>query len=116
MLDPPKKQETYIIPPDPAIVEGDIEPGAKIYDDPKLQGNELPQHARTVPIAQADNSNSASGSSTMKGNGEKPDSVPEIPHSTSAPSSVPLTISPTEERPSLPLSRISSEGVISRPS
>ncbi|KAI0341896.1 hypothetical protein BDW22DRAFT_1357982 [Trametopsis cervina] len=98
MLDPPKKKEAFIIPPDPAIVEGDVEPGAKIYDDPKLQGSEMPQHARTEPITQTDHD--SAGSSTLK-EAEGLDTVPEIPHSTSAPNAIPQSSIPsTSHHPS----------------
>lgn len=50
MLDPPKKKEAFIIPPDPAIVEGGHHPGENFYDDPKVHGDMLPKHAHTVPV------------------------------------------------------------------
>ncbi|TCD60734.1 hypothetical protein EIP91_009617 [Steccherinum ochraceum] len=34
MLDPPKKPEAFIIPPDPAIVQGQLEPGDRAEDGP----------------------------------------------------------------------------------
>ncbi|KIP05600.1 hypothetical protein PHLGIDRAFT_119699 [Phlebiopsis gigantea 11061_1 CR5-6] len=52
MLDPPKKPEAFIIPPDPAIVEGGLHPGERVYDDPKVAGADLPHRARTVPGAE----------------------------------------------------------------
>lgn len=107
MLDPPKKDEAFIIPPDPAIVEGECEPGAKIYNDPAVQSDELPPHAHTVPLTQAEHSNSGSGSS-MKEDGYRAESVP-LRHSTSAPSSIPSTPAPMEIRPSMSYHTISSE-------
>ena len=52
MLDPPKKQEEFIIPPDPAVVEAGLHPGERVYNDPKVKNSELPKHARTVPTAE----------------------------------------------------------------
>ena len=49
MLDPPKKKEAFIIPPDPAIVESGLIPGERIYDDdPALADEEIPKHARNI--------------------------------------------------------------------
>ncbi|KAI0696705.1 hypothetical protein BC835DRAFT_1414098 [Cytidiella melzeri] len=97
MLDPPKKKEAFIIPPDPAIVGGELEPGAKVYDDPKLHGSELPQHARTIPMTEAEYI--SGGSPTSKEGPERLEHVPEIPHSTSAPSALPLATSPESSSP-----------------
>ena len=52
MLDPPKQPEAFIIPPDPAIIEGGLHPGERVYDDPKVKKSELPRHAHTVPLAE----------------------------------------------------------------
>ncbi|KAI0088045.1 hypothetical protein BDY19DRAFT_951661 [Irpex rosettiformis] len=109
MLDPPKKEETFIIPPDPAIVEGECEPGARLYEDPTLQGNEDPLHARTEAIAQTEHSNSGSGLSTTKQDGDRLEAIPVIRHPNSAPSSLALLTPPTELRSSNSYQRISSE-------
>jgi hypothetical protein len=52
MLDPPKKPEAFIIPPDPAIVEAGLHPGDRIYDDPKVTSDGMPKHAHTLPLAE----------------------------------------------------------------
>lgn len=82
MLDPPKKKETFVIPPDPAIVEAGHQPGEKIYDDPKVQSADHLKHARTVPIAQAEYASSS------KVDGTSSPIVPEMQHTASAPSRV----------------------------
>ncbi|GJE94474.1 hypothetical protein PsYK624_106440 [Phanerochaete sordida] len=51
MLDPPKKKEAFIIPPDPAIVEAGLHPGQRIYNDPKVRGDDFPKHAHTIPMS-----------------------------------------------------------------
>ncbi len=51
MLDPPKKPEAFIIPPDPAVVEGGRVPGERIYNDPGVPDSDLPKHAKTIPFA-----------------------------------------------------------------
>ena len=57
MLDPPKKQEAFIIPPDPAIVEAGLHPGDRVYDDPKVAGDGMPKHAHTLPLAEVEKAN-----------------------------------------------------------
>lgn len=51
MLDPPKKKEAFIIPPDPAIVEAGLTPGHRVYSDPKVRGDDFPKHAHTIPMS-----------------------------------------------------------------
>lgn len=54
MLDPLKKQEPYIIPPDPAIVEGQLAPGDTVYDDPKLENGDMPKWSKSMPLSGKD--------------------------------------------------------------
>ena len=78
MLDPPKKPEAFIIPPDPAIIEGGLHPGERVYDDPKVAGEDVPRHARTVPVAEME-----------KATEETHDYPPQaMPHTASEPSRV----------------------------
>lgn len=82
MLDPPKKPEAFIIPPDPAIVEAGHHPGERIYNDPHLQGSDHPKHAHTLPLAKVEK---------VTDSIVEPETVPApaIPHSASAPEKVP---------------------------
>ncbi|KZT10668.1 uncharacterized protein LAESUDRAFT_644145 [Laetiporus sulphureus 93-53] len=51
----PPKPEVYIIPPDPAIIEGKCAPGERvIFDDPKADADGAPRHVKTVPFAQTE--------------------------------------------------------------
>jgi len=54
MLDPPKKPEVFVIPPDPAIVEGRFQPGDRVFPDPKHDGGGIPKHANTIPLAKGE--------------------------------------------------------------
>jgi len=48
---PPPKPEAYILPPDPAIIQGFRVPGERVVpDDPRTGGNGKPKHATTVPL------------------------------------------------------------------
>ena len=78
MLDPPKKPEAFIIPPDPAIVEAGLHPGERIYDDPKVTGSGMPKHAHTLPLGEKEKA-----SDTMVA-GSPPRA--EVKHSASEPS------------------------------
>ena len=49
MLDPPKKPQAFIIPPDPAIVEGALEPGDRAVDYPDANPSYSAVQALTVP-------------------------------------------------------------------
>jgi len=52
---PPPKPEPYIIPPDPAIIQGFRAPGERVViDDPRADGDGHPKHARTVPFARTE--------------------------------------------------------------
>ncbi|KAI1785753.1 hypothetical protein LXA43DRAFT_899114 [Ganoderma leucocontextum] len=62
-LDPPKLKHPFIIPPDPAVIKGQVAPGQKIVLDKKHKDtdgkdededeDEL-KHARTVPMTDAE--------------------------------------------------------------
>lgn len=86
MLDPPKKQEEFIIPPDPAVVEAGLHPGERVYNDPKVKSSELPRHARTVPAAEMEKA--AAARDEPRGQRSPPGAAPAIPHSTSEPERV----------------------------
>ncbi|KAH9839362.1 uncharacterized protein C8Q71DRAFT_508460 [Rhodofomes roseus] len=46
----PPKPEAYILPPDPAIIQGFRAPGERVVpDDPRADGNGNPKHVRTEP-------------------------------------------------------------------
>ncbi|PCH43432.1 hypothetical protein WOLCODRAFT_164436 [Wolfiporia cocos MD-104 SS10] len=50
---PPPKPEPYIIPPDPAVIQGVRAPGERVvFDDPRADEDGHPRHAITVPLAQ----------------------------------------------------------------
>lgn len=77
MLDPPKKPEAYIIPPDPAIVEGLAVPGEKVYDNSvQVEGQSI-KHAKTIPLDKREEE------------AEMPSASPKsLLHTTSAPSRI----------------------------
>jgi len=80
MLDPPKKKEAFIIPPDPAIVEAGLRPGQRVYDDPKVRGDGFPKHAHTIPMSVLKN---AARNDTTQEETETP--KPDMRHSSSEP-------------------------------
>jgi len=52
---PPPKPEAFIIPPDPAVIQGFRVPGERVVlGDPKADGNGQPKHAKTVPFARTE--------------------------------------------------------------
>ncbi|KAH9951529.1 hypothetical protein B0H21DRAFT_179660 [Amylocystis lapponica] len=68
LLDPPPKPDAYIIPPDPAVIQGVRAPGEKIFwEKHKLNGGAI--HAKPLPVMAE----------------ESAPTTPLIPHSTSAP-------------------------------
>ncbi|KAI0762140.1 hypothetical protein BD413DRAFT_218144 [Trametes elegans] len=88
-LDPPKKQEAFIIPPDPAVVKGQVKPGQQIVlEDAKAAHV---KHAKTLPAAVGEDDESG------RRRGGKEDVPPGMAHRTSAPCRVPgSTDSPPE--------------------
>ena len=76
MLDPPKKPETFIIPPDPAVVEGIVAPGEKLFVDSKMPSGHSAKHSKTIPLDKAE----------VKA--ETPP-APTMPHTSSVPSRFP---------------------------
>ncbi|CDO72494.1 hypothetical protein BN946_scf184980.g35 [Trametes cinnabarina] len=74
-LDPPKKQEAFIIPPDPAVIKGQVKPGQKVVIE-DVQAAHV-KHAKTVPTAAADGEE--------RKHGEKEDVPPGMAHRNSAP-------------------------------
>lgn len=96
MLDPPKKQEAFIIPPDPAIVEAGLVPGERVFEDPKAKGG--PKHARTIPLTDYDTFGDVSPPPLH--------SSPPMPHWSSAPPRLPYSPAP----PLSPSSSTSSAG------
>ncbi|EIW63560.1 uncharacterized protein TRAVEDRAFT_43848 [Trametes versicolor FP-101664 SS1] len=77
-LDPPKKQEAFIIPPDPAVIQGQVKPGQQIVVEDVQMAHLKP--AKTVPAAAADGE---------RRHGEKEDVPPGMAHRGSAPCRVP---------------------------
>ncbi|CCM01918.1 uncharacterized protein FIBRA_03990 [Fibroporia radiculosa] len=52
---PPPKPEAFIIPPDPAVIQGIRAPGERIVpDDPKADVRAQPEHAKTIPLARTE--------------------------------------------------------------
>ncbi|KAI0645970.1 hypothetical protein C8Q79DRAFT_1111605 [Trametes meyenii] len=78
-LDPPKKQEAFIIPPDPAVIKGQVEPGQKIVLEDAVAAHM--KHAKTVPAV--------AGEEEGRKHGEKEDVPRGMAHRTSAPCRVP---------------------------
>jgi len=83
MLDPLKKNEAFIIPPDPAIVQGQLAPGDRVYDDPKLEKGELPRWSKSMPLS---------------GKTSQPTSPPETPTGVTAPLMPHTASEPTQKR------------------
>lgn len=52
MLDPPKKKEVFVIPPDPAIVEGALSPGDRAVDYPLANDSFTAKEALNFPPGQ----------------------------------------------------------------
>ncbi|KAI9061758.1 hypothetical protein FKP32DRAFT_1594285 [Trametes sanguinea] len=74
-LDPPKKQEAFIIPPDPAVIQGQVKPGQKVVIE-DVQAAHV-KHAKTIPTAAGDEEGHKHGA--------KEDVPPGMPHRSSAP-------------------------------
>ncbi|KAI8992874.1 hypothetical protein BD414DRAFT_412513 [Trametes punicea] len=91
-LDPPKKQEAFIIPPDPAVIQGQVRPGQKIVVE-DVQAAHV-KHAKTVPTAERDEERHRRG--------EKEDVPKGMPHRTSAPCRVPNLEDAAHMRPDDP--------------
>ncbi|KAI0630087.1 hypothetical protein C8Q77DRAFT_1136257 [Trametes polyzona] len=90
-LDPPKKQEAFIIPPDPAVIKGQVKPGQKIVIE-DVQMVHM-KHARTLPESAAEEEG--------RRHGEKEAVPPGMAHRSSAPCRVPDSpqSSPTDDAP-----------------
>ncbi|OJT06958.1 hypothetical protein TRAPUB_2159 [Trametes pubescens] len=82
-LDPPKKQEAFIIPPDPAVIQGQVKPGQQIVVEDVQMAHLKP--AKTVPEAAAEVKEKEGG----RRHGEKEDVPPGMAHRGSAPCRVP---------------------------
>lgn len=119
MLDPPKKAEPFIIPPDPAIVEGRAQPGERIMIEHKKhkhkhhhhgevgnghggEGVDGVRHAATMPLShdeeeerEAIQEEKEKGSSSSQ---SSPNEQRPLPHTRSAPSGLQTTI---EDDPAL---------------
>ncbi|KAI0330982.1 hypothetical protein GY45DRAFT_1322902 [Cubamyces sp. BRFM 1775] len=78
-LDPPKRQEPFIIPPDPAVIKGQVRPGQKVVVEDAQAAHV--KHTKTVPAA--------AGDEDGRRHGEKEDVPPGMQHRTSAPCRVP---------------------------
>ena len=113
MLDPPKKPEPFIIPPDPAIVEGNAHPGDRIVIEHKKHkhkhhhhsedaengdGIQGVRHAATIPMSHDEREERealqverdlSSSSSESSPNSQKPS---PFPHTRSAPSEVQVIV------------------------
>lgn len=51
----PPKPEAYILPPDPAIIEGFLVPGERVVPgDPRADGDGKPKYVRTEPLLQSE--------------------------------------------------------------
>ncbi|KAI0746068.1 hypothetical protein C8Q76DRAFT_705992 [Earliella scabrosa] len=83
-LDPPKTEDAFIIPPDPAVIKGQALPGQRIvFADEDEKARKGIRHAKTVPIVEADERRERSG------HGEKEGVPPGMDHRASAPCRVP---------------------------
>ncbi|KAI0779304.1 hypothetical protein C8Q74DRAFT_1258358 [Fomes fomentarius] len=102
-LDPPKTQDAFIIPPDPAVIKGQARPGQKIVfasEEGKHHGKAFKYaKSNTVPMVDAD------GLETRV-HGEKESVPPGMDHRVSAPCRVPdsahLSSTPQEDGHAIP--------------
>ncbi|KAI0355753.1 hypothetical protein OH77DRAFT_1424705 [Trametes cingulata] len=91
-LDPPKKQEAFIIPPDPAVIKGQVKPGQKIVvEDAQAAHLKHVKHAKTIP--------SAAGEDEERRHGEKEAVPPGMAHRSSAPCRVPQKAESADSTP-----------------
>ncbi|KAH8107229.1 hypothetical protein BXZ70DRAFT_284580 [Cristinia sonorae] len=85
MLDPPKKPEAFIIPPDPAIVEGNLQPGDRAVSDTGSEDQLGPKHTLSMPLSDAEKG-MLGGSGEATPTGTPPtEKAPEMEHSASDP-------------------------------
>ncbi|KAI0744272.1 hypothetical protein C8Q80DRAFT_1185979 [Daedaleopsis nitida] len=85
-LDPPKTEDAFIIPPDPAVIHGQARPGQRFVVE-KGKDREADEdvsrafrHVRTAPLVETD---------VPRVHGEKESVPPGMDHRTSAPARVP---------------------------
>ncbi|KAI0369648.1 hypothetical protein BV20DRAFT_967612 [Pilatotrama ljubarskyi] len=91
-LDPPKKQEPFIIPPDPAVIKGQVKPGQKIVvEDAQAAHMKHVKHANTIPTA--------AGEDEERRHGEKEGVPPGMAHRSSAPCRLPESEESAESEP-----------------
>lgn len=88
-LDPPKRQEPFIIPPDPAVIKGQVRPGQKVVVEDAQAAHV--KHAKTVPAAagEGEEEEGEEGEGGRRRHGEKEDVPPGMQHRSSAPCRVP---------------------------
>lgn len=84
MLGPLKKQEAYIIPPDPAIVEGQLEPGDRADDYPDATDSFEMRHALTIPLSDREK-HLVDDAEIATPSGSPATTSPELAHSVSEP-------------------------------
>ncbi|KAI0661298.1 hypothetical protein C8Q70DRAFT_1043906 [Cubamyces menziesii] len=82
-LDPPKRQEPFIIPPDPAVIKGQVRPGQKVVVEDAQAAHV--KHAKTLPAAGA----AGEKDGDERRRGEKEDVPPGMQHRSSAPCRLP---------------------------
>lgn len=76
---PPPKPEAYILPPDPAIIQGFRVPGERVVpDDPRADGGGKPKHVRTEPLTQSEKSKVPSEKGALRRPGDAK-SAPQLP-------------------------------------
>ncbi|TBU24506.1 hypothetical protein BD311DRAFT_799393 [Dichomitus squalens] len=101
-LDPPKLKDPFIIPPDPAVLQGQVQPGQKVVIEKEKGGKDkarVLKHANTVPIVRVEDfSDEQSGREANGYGGGSPSTLscgakagvpPGMEHNASAPASIP---------------------------
>ena len=77
---PPPKPEAYILPPDPAIIQGFRAPGERVVlDDPRANGNGKPKHVRTEPLTQSEKGKELEKGTLRPGEAGHAKSAPQLP-------------------------------------
>jgi len=83
LLDPPKQPQAFIIPPDPAIIRGEMVPGERIVVEDVLHHKEGVRHAKSEPLHR------------QRSRKTSADMLPPIEHSASAPSMLAVDAEPS---------------------
>ena len=112
---PPPKPEAFILPPDPAIIQGFRAPGERVVpDDPRANGNGKPKHVRTEPLTHSEKGKELEKGAPRPGEAGHAKSAPQLPTLEEHPSpeqsppaspkaqnqaSAPRSLSPSSTRP-----------------